>query len=209
VRSPPAGSAGPSAGPPGAGRRAPRRLLPSRPLRSPGAVRRRLEASPSLVYGAGLLIPLGRSRPSRVRIPQPPRNRSHTCAGSSVRIEHLTTDQAAGGSNPSQRANGPLRPCSGPNSWELPFASAAPSGTSSKSSSPLSTAADALSSPRFATIRSVRVRTPDHWACPRFGHAFGAMANPFVAHRLVEGLDSDVVTDGRPGPPAARWRPWL
>jgi hypothetical protein len=117
----------------------------------PGAVPRlrprlgRQEASPSLVYGAGLLIPLGllgprgfkslslRSRCQSVR--------RTTCAGSSVRIEHLTTDQAAGGSNPSQRANGPLRTCSGPNSLKSLFTDAARSGTSNECSSPRSTAA--------------------------------------------------------------------
>jgi hypothetical protein len=62
----------------------------------------------------------------------------------------LSTDQAAGGSNPSQRADGPLRTCSGPNSCESPFTSAARSGTSLGWSPPRSIAVDALSSPRFA-----------------------------------------------------------
>jgi hypothetical protein len=67
-------------------------------------VRGRLEASPSLVYGAGLLIPLGLSGPRGFKSLSLRGTTRTTCAGSSVRIEHLTTDQAAGGSNPSQRA---------------------------------------------------------------------------------------------------------
>ena len=68
---------------------------------------------------------------------------------------HATTDQAAGGSNPSQRANGPLRARSGPNSQESLLTAKVGPGTSCEWSSPLSTAVDALSLRVSATICSV------------------------------------------------------
>ena len=73
-------------------------------------------------------------------------------------------------------------------------------------SSPLSMAVVALSSPGFATIRSVRVRTPDSWAGPPIWACVRCPDKPFGCSSFVGGLDRDVVTGDPAGPAAARWR---
>ena len=69
------------------------------------------ETSPSLVYGAALLMRLGAYTPSRVRIPESPRVKP-VCMLAKHRapvaqwIEHLTTDQKVRGSSPFGRTAG-------------------------------------------------------------------------------------------------------